>query len=433
MDNIGVTRAFETDQAYASLMSAGVTQNDGRGSYVYDNGTLTLAANTNLGYSVTMDTNQTLDPTDFAYLLANINSDVPFNITMDVTRADGTVASVELRKEFYPLFGGLAEVPEALPAGSWSPAMDLLGYYQWNGGATTSSIIRNITIELEGQGTLVLSDLQAARGIAPANINDGLGASGSYDNTYLITFVSNGGSEVASVSVRDGATVSKPTDATRYGYTFAGWYCNPELTDPYDFSTPVPYSFKLYAKWEASTEEVYDGGMAGDGKIYAEGIDVSYHNGANFNFQAIADAGYDYVILRAGSTNLGLDPQFEAYYAAARAAGLDIGAYFYSYAMNAEDAVADANKCLSYIAGKTFEYPIYFDYEDPTQNELSQAASTEICLAFMDTVANQGYLTGMYSGAYHHGRRVQHQVRHVPVHLREDRWKHRPSGRQCLL
>ena len=63
--------------------------------------------------------------------------------------------------------------------------------------------------------------------------------------------------------------------------------------------------------------------------------------------------------------------------------------------MNAEDAVADANKCLSYIAGKTFEYPIYFDYEDPTQNELSQAASTEICLAFMDTVANQGYLTGM--------------------------------------
>ena len=250
MDNIGVTRAFETDQAYASLMSAGVTQNDGRGSYVYDNGTLTLAANTNLGYSVTMDTNQTLDPTDFAYLLANINSDVPFNITMDVTRADGTVASVELRKEFYPLFGGLAEVPEALPAGSWSPAMDLLGYYQWNGGATTSSIIRNITIELEGQGTLVLSDLQAARGIAPANINDGLGASGSYDNTYLITFVSNGGSEVASVSVRDGATVTKPTDPTRYGYTFAGWYCNPELTDPYDFSTPVPYSFKLYAKWK---------------------------------------------------------------------------------------------------------------------------------------------------------------------------------------
>ena len=185
--------------------------------------------------------------------------------------------------------------------------MDLLGYYQWNGGATTSSTISNITIDLEGQGTLVLSDLQAARGIVPANINDGLSASGSYDNTYLITFVSNGGSEVASVSVRDGATVTKPTDPTRYGYTFAGWYCDAALKDPYDFSAPVAYSFKLYAKWEASTEEVYDGGMAGDGKIYAEGIDVSYHNGANFNFQAIADAGYDYVILRAGSTNLGLD------------------------------------------------------------------------------------------------------------------------------
>jgi uncharacterized repeat protein (TIGR02543 family) len=71
------------------------------------------------------------------------------------------------------------------------------------------------------------------------------------DNSgYTVTFDSNGGSAVASVNVKDGATLTAPANPTRYGFNFLGWYCNPELTDPYNFSNPVPYSFTLYAKWE---------------------------------------------------------------------------------------------------------------------------------------------------------------------------------------
>lgn len=79
----------------------------------------------------------------------------------------------------------------------------------------------------------------------------GYGIPAYQDNSgHTISFDSNGGSSVASVNVKDGSTLTQPANPTRYGFNFVGWYCNPELTDPYNFSTPVPYSFTLYAKWE---------------------------------------------------------------------------------------------------------------------------------------------------------------------------------------
>lgn len=79
----------------------------------------------------------------------------------------------------------------------------------------------------------------------------GYGTPAYTDNSgHTITFDSNGGSEVGSVNVKDGGTLTAPANPTRYGFNFLGWYCDPELKDPYDFSTPVPYSFTLYAKWE---------------------------------------------------------------------------------------------------------------------------------------------------------------------------------------
>ena len=55
---------------------------------------------------------------------------------------------------------------------------------------------------------------------------------------------------------------------------------------------------------------------------------------------------------------------------------------------------------LSYIDGKTYEYPVYFDYEDSTQQALSASLSQEICLTAMDMLAAEGYLVGLYTGKY---------------------------------
>ena len=146
-------------------------------------------------------------------------------------------------------------------------------------------------------------------------------------------------------------------------------------------------------------ENGYTGGMAGDGKIYAHGLDVSQWQGSSLSFTSIKNAGYDYVILRAG-TSYGKDTCFETYYKNARAAGLDIGAYYYTYATSVSAAQTDANNMLSWISGKTFEYPIYFDYEDSCQNGLSTTTAKNICLTFCDAMAEAGYLTGVYTGYY---------------------------------
>lgn len=143
----------------------------------------------------------------------------------------------------------------------------------------------------------------------------------------------------------------------------------------------------------------YKGGMAGTGKIHAQGLDVSSWQSGNIDFKKVKAAGYDYVILRAGTTK-GKDSCFEKFYSQARAAGLDIGAYYYSYALSVSAAEKDANNMLSWIKGKTFEYPIYFDYEDPSQTSLSKTTAKNICLKFMDMIAAKGYLSGMYTGQY---------------------------------
>ena len=146
-------------------------------------------------------------------------------------------------------------------------------------------------------------------------------------------------------------------------------------------------------------ERGYKGGKNGSGKIYAQGLDVSYWQINNINFSSIKSAGYDYVILRCGTTK-GKDSCFDTFYSQAKAAGLGVGVYYYTYATTVAGAKTDAQNTLNWIKGKKFEYPIYFDYEDPSQNSLSQSTAKNICLTYMDMLAEAGYLTGIYTGYY---------------------------------
>ena len=68
--------------------------------------------------------------------------------------------------------------------------------------------------------------------------------------TYTITFDSKGGSAVESQSVKKGSKATKPTDPTRNGYTFAGWYKEEAYTNQFNFDTTTITSDRtLYAKW----------------------------------------------------------------------------------------------------------------------------------------------------------------------------------------
>ena len=149
--------------------------------------------------------------------------------------------------------------------------------------------------------------------------------------------------------------------------------------------------------------------------MLARGIDISKWNHrvnqdgsfAPIDWEALKSAGVDYVILKIGSTPRengskgGLEPTFEMDYAGAKAAGLDVGVYYFTYSTDVAGILRDAEVILGWLEGKQFEYPIYLDVEDvPKENYYpSQIASpilTEMCLNFCSILQKAGYYTGLY-------------------------------------
>lgn len=136
------------------------------------------------------------------------------------------------------------------------------------------------------------------------------------------------------------------------------------------------------------------------------GIDVSKYQGV-IKWSKVKT---DFAILRAGfgCSERQEDPMFERNYMYAKAAGIPVGAYWYSYAMRVEEARAEAEACIQVLRGKQFEYPIYIDIEDKTQGNLGKAALTEICEAFCDTLEKAGYFAGVYASTYWYMHKLDH-------------------------
>lgn len=133
-----------------------------------------------------------------------------------------------------------------------------------------------------------------------------------------------------------------------------------------------------------------------------KGIDVSKWQG-NIDFNAVKKAGIDFVIIRAGYGReiSQKDPYFEKNYAGAKAAGLHVGAYWFSYAKSAEDAKKEAAVCMEAIKGKRFDFPIYYDLEnDPTSSYFPFNEGKEHCSELVKTFCTElekgGYFAGLY-------------------------------------
>lgn len=132
-------------------------------------------------------------------------------------------------------------------------------------------------------------------------------------------------------------------------------------------------------------------------KPLSNGIDLSCHNGSIDWTKVKAD----FVILRAGygkETNQ-VDSRFEEYYAGAKAHGIPVGAYWYSYAMSIEEAIQEAEVFISTIKGKQFEYPVFYDVEESKQFELGKEKLSAIIRAFLERVEAAGYFVGLYGCA----------------------------------
>lgn len=127
-------------------------------------------------------------------------------------------------------------------------------------------------------------------------------------------------------------------------------------------------------------------------------IDISKHNGS-IDFARVKADGISGVIIRAGFGRLitQKDPTFETYYANAKAAGLNVGAYWYSYADNPTDAKTEAAVFLEAIKGKQFELPVYYDIEEEKHVAMGKTMCTAMVAAFCGALEAAGYFAGIYS------------------------------------
>ena len=131
----------------------------------------------------------------------------------------------------------------------------------------------------------------------------------------------------------------------------------------------------------------------------SKGIDVSEHQGV-IDWAKVAKDGVQFAVIRAGyGRELSQkDKQFERNYAGAKAAGIKVGAYWYSYANSVERGEQEARTCLKVLEGKRFELPIFFDQEyEKSILALSNKTRTDIVLKFLETVKRAGRKVGLYS------------------------------------
>lgn len=116
----------------------------------------------------------------------------------------------------------------------------------------------------------------------------------------------------------------------------------------------------------------------------------------NVDFNKVKSDGYDYVIIRAGyGKDSGQeDSKFNQNYYNAKAAGLKVGAYWYSYAESAFEAREEAYNCLKTIGGKSFDLPIYYDLEESYQSSCDLMSLARNWCSVME---NNGYEAGVYT------------------------------------
>lgn len=142
-------------------------------------------------------------------------------------------------------------------------------------------------------------------------------------------------------------------------------------------------------------------------KISYVGVDISKQTGS-VNFASLKAAGVDYVMIRLGGRGystgqITLDESFIENIDGAIAEGLDVGVYFYSQAINQDEAVQEANFVIQNLEPyrNSIKYPVAFDMEFVANDEaridgLSREDRTTIAVSFMDGIKGAGYVPMFY-------------------------------------
>lgn len=139
-------------------------------------------------------------------------------------------------------------------------------------------------------------------------------------------------------------------------------------------------------------------GIRKEDKNHMKGIDVSVHNG-NIDWNKVKANDIQFAILRAGyGRELSQkDKKFEDNYAGAKAVGIPVGAYWYSYATTVDEVKIEAKVCIEILKDKQFEFPIFFDQEEKATLDTGKEKCSAMVRAFCDELEKAGYWAGLYT------------------------------------
>nr|MCR4833245.1 hypothetical protein [Butyrivibrio sp.] len=182
-------------------------------------------------------------------------------------------------------------------------------------------------------------------------------------------------------------------------YTYTGW----QVIDGYTYYYDKNGNY-------VTGEQVIQGAkytFGSDGRLSTGsgvmGIDVSKWNG-NIDWAAVKNSGVNFVIIRCGyrGSSAGAlieDSMFKKNISGALNAGLKVGVYFFTQAINEAEAVEEASMVASLCKGYSLSYPVFLDVEasNGRGDKISADQRTAVIKAFCSTMASAGYKTGVYA------------------------------------
>ena len=309
----------------------------------------------------------------------------------------------------------------------------------YNGGGSASDSLA-VALNITGESALIKqvkwsssnAGVVALSGDSGTSVTLTAKSKGSAEVTATITYVTDAKETTKEASVKTKVTVADFSDSSvvlkdKSGnvlYTDANATKQATLKDY--ASTDTFYTSPQYTGWRTDGGKVYYydanhnkitgnqviGGVmytfGGDGALSQSsgnrGIDVSKYQG-NIDWGAVAASGIKFAIIRVGyrgssSGALVQDPYFKKNISGATKAGIKVGLYFFTQAVNEAEAVEEASMAMSLASGYKVTYPIFIDTESASSgraNGLSKSARTAVVKAFCQTVRNGGYKAGVYA------------------------------------
>ena len=226
---------------------------------------------------------------------------------------------------------------------------------------------------------------------------------------FTLTYVSNGGTEYAAETYKEGTEVAIDKAPTREGYIFKGWYADEALTQAVSKVT-MDSDKTVYAKWEKELKNftltyVSNGGTEFDPETYKEGTEVPLSKiptREGFSFLGwYADAALTQLVTK---VTMDSDKTVYASWKEDETPVLEKGDHF-AYIIGYKDGYVRPNRNISRAEVATIFFRLLTDdarekYWSSTNN-YSDVKDTDWCNNAISTLSNMGILKGYEDGTFH--------------------------------